>query len=523
MNQRLDHRYFVPMVFLFLGVLFVCLPQLVLVSLVPLGFVVIIRKPINMAFEIGLIVLGSIYGFLGWRAGQMPLIVLLGLIFWLLFRACTLNNQSLIFWLTQKHRTALVLGMGLGLFGLLVYAVLLELAPKPERWFPVNGVRDLEITKTDQLTHIRSKEPGLPWVIASLGMQGPGEFSLEVSAHISRETASGVVQGSSREVAAIHVLFHPGLEGGRAYFPCRIGARFMTCRFNAKLLSRGEAALSIGGFALSDVEVLEIKPVIAKTLPEPALWVRLAELKTLYGPTSNPNTFGAWMAIMAIFAAVLVRGVWQMPFFALALVATLISESRTASVCVILCALVLIILPYARRLAQVLLLVGAFSVVLVPILIVKGAPWHSLPLDARAWLYRLAWDSFVQSPVFGVGDFRALVQKNLDDEALKLNINQEFVKQAHAHNVILQVLSQSGLVGLVVLMGILALIIGRIWARRDDAALVVLAAAAILCSSDWFLDFPPVYTALLFAVVGISSRKPSPQPRLRAQSSSPNV
>jgi O-antigen ligase len=217
--------------------------------------------------------------------------------------------------------------------------------------------------------------------------------------------------------------------------------------------------------------------------------LQLARTVRISLPYADVNAAGSYFLLALCVAAGLVaaarlrmRAVWA-PVAVLLGGALWISGSRTALVAALVTAVALIArrAVHARRYralgaaaAAALLLVWLFPFPIVH-------PGSLLAVATRAELGRTALRLFASEPLFGVGvgQFFARSAGAIRDPAIRLLYPQE-----NAHNNFLQVLAETGIVGMAAFLWLLIAVAQAILysSRREEDARVLRGAAAGLCA-----------------------------------------
>jgi len=229
----------------------------------------------------------------------------------------------------------------------------------------------------------------------------------------------------------------------------------------------------------------------------PLLFFGLAQLGAphprLSAPLENINTFAAWLVIAGMLAvrrgASAIGAVrWlALAYAAIAGILILDSQSRGAMLAVVVAIVVLIYqhLPRARALAFGL----AIPVVIAAILLfmVRGD-------TGRFLLWRQALDTFQRQPITGSGPFTYLA------------FNGDTM-QIHAHNGLLQIGAELGIVGLVALEYTLFTIGKQIAHSKDRWMIAILCAVVVHNVVDLPMFQPPIMVTLilLLAVLFVQS------------------
>ena len=185
---------------------------------------------------------------------------------------------------------------------------------------------------------------------------------------------------------------------------------------------------------------------------------------------------------------------------AFAVVPFAVRSTAAAAAVVLLPALALAARSVRGARASVLVLGGAFLVVLTAtVLVAAGAPGLDTGPAARAVeagvterrvdLWRDAWSIAVDHPVTGVGPGR------FGQESATARVDRD---TRAAHNEFLQIAAEAGFVGLGLALLVFLWGFARLWVVADDVAMlaaVSLAALGIHASVDYVLRFWPVTLA----------------------------
>jgi putative inorganic carbon (HCO3(-)) transporter len=223
----------------------------------------------------------------------------------------------------------------------------------------------------------------------------------------------------------------------------------------------------------------------------------------------DPNELGAFAAVVLVLACALglaSRQRWDRLLAAaggaLALAALLLSLSRGAWFGAVLgIAGLAVLLPSARRRIGLLVL-AAIAAASVLLALAPGSPAKvaeerlgtltsptANPDELRPLAWRLALDLVAQHPLLGIGPGGFPAAADLADRG-------QMTGAVHAHDIVLTVAAEGGLVGVVLLLGLGVSLATTTWRRvraeadpSDAAALAAPAAALLVFVGQGFVDF----------------------------------
>jgi O-antigen ligase len=259
----------------------------------------------------------------------------------------------------------------------------------------------------------------------------------------------------------------------------------------------------------------------------------IARIRSLYG---SPNNLGLYMGrAIPIATAVALLGTqrWRRVAYSLALIpllaAALLSFSRGALLFGIPASLVVILLFWGGRKTAIALagLAGAGLLALIPL---SSNPRFANLLDLssgtsffRINVWRSAWAMFMDHPLLGVGLDNFLYEyrgRYIQPEAW-----QE-PNLPHAHNIFLDALSRTGLLGIAALLAMLFAFyrttVKSLHTTKDDpnlralvigllASMVNYLAHGMVDTGYWFVDLAYVFMmtlGVMGAIVSLTSTKP---------------
>ena len=172
----------------------------------------------------------------------------------------------------------------------------------------------------------------------------------------------------------------------------------------------------------------------------------------------GPNTFARLMGagvIIAIFFYLKTRSAWWILFIPIFVLASFLSGSRGGTVSFLIVALLFILWATQRKVTfgpVVLATAGLTALFFLSPLTDRahvGEIWerqyHERTFEkfywgGREWIFPLAWDLYLENPVFGVG---------IDGFRQTTKAGRDGLSTAHPHNLVLNIASSGGTVGLV--------------------------------------------------------------------------
>ena len=348
-------------------------------------------------------------------------------------------------------------------------------------------------------------------VISPFDLQGPGpvRYTLEVRAD-----------------AAITInisLLHNSIKNGRRDVLCAVDVKWKQCEIDADLTTRDNLAFAFGGYDSWHMgkPALEVRFAKLHRLGFPPVFEIIRTLPRVSGWAFNPNALGVWVVIGLVGILVLARSPWIMlTSLPVGLVGIALSGSRNAALAFLFGMLAWVTGHLDRRWIFASVLMAA-SVLILPLVTVfspgRTAAPAAIPvtgasralslndpegIQVRYETFRLAFDVWRQSPLFGVGDLKKAMQANVDDQARAVGIEASNI--THAHNLWLQVAGEGGILALVLMVALWGMVIRRVWRNRDRGALALLVVVAVANSLDYLFLYSPLQVAFWLAAAGLN-------------------
>ncbi len=308
-----------------------------------------------------------------------------------------------------------------------------------------------------------------------LGTRAPGAFHFSIQVRATRAWMLRIA------------LYHPKLPFGGKEVMCPIQTTWVTCSIDVMLPSRALIVLDIGGkqtwtAANGKLELQNL--TIERQVYLAVLEDFLSDLSRVSAWAFNPNALGAGIVAVAIVAS------WSgfVPLLQVLLMAGLVvwlSGSRAALVILVMSSVLLMFRTRVAGWALLLILIltatifslGRFSSTFDP---------NAQTTQQRSVAFANAWQAFKSAPLLGIGDFQAYAPQR------QANLN-------HAHNLFLQTLAESGIIGLLPVLGLWTLAFSRAFTQRANDAIVVLAVVLALNLADYLFYFSPLQFAFWWA------------------------
>jgi O-Antigen ligase len=469
-----------------------------------MGFVHFVRQPRwqDRALESLLILWGLARVILSFRISGLPWIGFLEmLVIWLMFRG--------LFYITDQIRSfsvsaffGLVIASGLALIGSW------SLLGFDGKWVAVPKVSSL--LQSGGIFVARPIQQKNSWLGTYVGLQGPGRLLFEFDARAKKQINLGIFTDEWNIPTNVQ----------RVWPRCLIKTTWTHCKLWIDMPRRSVLNVSIGGseswkLGDSSLELGIPRISIVTALP---VWDRILSSPRAQGWAFNENAFGAWAAVVSLVVINVHPGFfWSIGAAALGLFGILLSGSRGALLAFFAgLGVVLFRIVYFRFRrffvpallvcgTAILLLVNTFSInekIEVP----SGFRAFSLNQPAsgtsRLEIYNAAIRVFLQSPIIGVGDSPLAIY----DVVSKVQSEKD-TQKIHAHNFLLQSLSESGLIGLLLILAIWGIIILRSIHRVDFRSISILVAILLINTFDYLYLYSPIQICLWLAALSGRWRK----------------
>jgi O-Antigen ligase len=474
-------RAFLEPISALIGFTFGVFPWLSVGLMVAFGVTTLFTRPrremFDLMLEFGLVLLTFQRVFVSWRSsGQIWYGIFEGLIMWFLFRGARAGR------FIEKKRFMRAAWIGLlVMVGLTVSsAVQSFVAPRP--WYGPSEVQVLQKFDSVRVAPTKDREA---FAVRYLDIQGPGyvEYAIELR--------------SERAINIRVALNHSGRVGQAMSSRCALGTEWRSCLITMQLPDPGDLQFVIGGEGTWTSTGPWIEARNGKfSGGQGLLSLQWRTLPRIAGFTLNPNFLGAWLAVLAVLLLESRDGWIRWTAIPFGLVGVVLTGSRGALLAVLMGMIIFVLFRQRSRWLAASLILVLFAVA------VQGAlPIRSLQVVERnadrVVIYQEALEAIRSAPLFGVGDLSSWFARNRSLTAL---VGQT-EPIAHAHNFVLQVLAESGLVGFAVWMTWWLLIAGRILRSRASLGFAVFGTILLLNTFDMFFLFAPIHIALWIAIV----------------------
>jgi hypothetical protein len=476
-SERLANRIYV-----LLGLIIGIYPEIAALGLAGFGAYLLLRRTVSIGhWTWAFVAFGLVRGVVYWRSGSTFFLGPLEAAFALSLYGSALHLRPL-------QQGGLVTAFLSGAVVTAVAAIYLSLpfhllsAP-----WQVTGDERVQARLehlSDGSLRLQPLEPNNAYVTRDLGLQGSG--SVQVKVRLRSQTPVRL------RIAVTHQDFD--VRGDEHW--CAVETDWSVCQFEVRFRTRGVATLYMGGDqswkANDGVLDLAGLAVELKVWPQLGEWLR--SLDRIRGWTFNPNAFAGLMT-MAVIAVSMTRIGWLWVGCAPLVIAVVLSGSRGA---LLVCGLALlcgILLQLSVRwrwwLGGGVLLGCAWLLWGSGLTLPRALSWDSQDGSntSRFELYNAALQAWSSSVLFGVGDLtRALKEAN---PAQADGIT-------HAHNLLLQMLGDGGVLQLAVLLLTWAHGIVLIFAVRDWRLLAFFALWLLFNQFDYLYWYAPVQIMLWF-------------------------
>jgi O-Antigen ligase len=367
---------------------------------------------------------------------------------------------------------------------------------------PSQAIR-MEIGNISRFIALRSESA---WVVNNFSAQGPGHIRYQFEIR------------SSNSFQVNTFIIHQGLTNGRSDKLCQVDIEWQLCTLDVTLSSRGWVTVGIGGSSTWNnlKPYLEVKDAIITGDVSSNLIDAVTNPSRVRGLDFNENAFGIHIALVGIVLMSFIPMVYGFISIVPALTCIMLSGSRAALIAYIFGMIIYLIgrsrwiklLPWIFAVTVILVVafqVRIFSIEIQP-MAVKS--FRSLVTDHnstqnRLEIWRLVTKSWLETPrtvLIGTGDLTNAMKAKFDARSSRYGLTKESL--THAHNLWLQTLGESGLLGFLVMLGLWCWVIVRAWRVRDSAALALLAAVFIMNSVDYLFFYAPVQLCFWMATVG---------------------
>jgi hypothetical protein len=377
----------------------------------------------------------------------------------------------------------------------------------------------------DSVLRVRNLEWGDPAGLASINAT-PNGWMLRSLVNNAWMNQQDVLQGAGTIVYMLELrskrplnlnmsIIHPGLKGGRVDGICAVRIEWTRCKLSASLPYRAMTLMLIGGYGTWNTSSPPLEARGSKVIvgQGPNLWdvlglsLREDFSPRLQGLSFNSNAFAAHIATLTGFAFTMSSSI---SYIAVPMILTGIwlSGSRNGLLAWLV-GTVLSVVVRSRRPGRNLLVLTLGVAALGFALWQSGwnvpstlRPVNFDDANGREVVYRLALEAFQAEPIRGVGNLRVWMSERLSAQEVPTGFTRNDVA-THAHNALLQVAGESGLVGLLSWAAVLALVVSTLWKRRDFSGLGLLFALAMLNVFDYFVFFVPVQAVFWFVAAGV--------------------
>lgn len=469
-------------------------PEAAIAGLAMIGLVGLVKGNVVVnRWAWAFVAFGVVRGFLHWRVQNAPWVGFFEAAFCYLLW----GGASCLQPLTQAGFKR---GLLLGGFGT-ASVVLLSLLPgfvKPTAWI-LNGDKRIQATlqqnqSGDQLAPVSLDNA---YIFRGFGQQGSGHVRLTLEMRSA--------QPVKLRVALLHKDLPAGPVGKSVV--CNVDRTWGTCLIDVNLLTRADLTLLIGGYNTWKAEngILDIRRSQLEVLVFPTLEEWLWTLPRVQGWTFNANAFAAWMTLIVLVTVMSSRLLWEWCLLVPIFLAVLLSGSRGAvgvSVIGIFCGLWLILPSKYKISLYVIVSLLVFGFILFNSLDTPLRALRVLTEDgsntSRLEIYQLSLRAFLESPFIGVGNLMQFMQSYATSPNLVWT---------HAHNLFLQILGESGLLGLLAFTGLWMSGLRSRFKDRDVAGLMFLTCVFLLNQSDYLYWYAPMQALLWIGFSGFDKAR----------------
>jgi O-Antigen ligase len=404
------------------------------------------------------------------------------LVVWLVFRGLNyLRGQMVVF------SRAACLGLCIAVSAALIQAW--SLVDTRLNWVAVQG-----ISRSERLAFgyaFTALDKGNAWLFMTGTAQGPGKVRFEFDVRAKKSITIGMFTNEWRSSAD-----RPQTVRGK----CVVGTAWQTCQLELDLSKRSIVTVGLGGSETwkAGDPALEIGLPRVQVLTSPTLWQRVSIATRSSGWAFNENAFGAWVALVALVIFASCSGGVVAVGMVFGALGVFLSGSRGAFFALVAGLLIMVIYRYYRYTSKLKIIVGiTFFISGITFLSVfnnKSKDYSSfravsvfISTDSRQEIYRVATSLFVHSPIFGIGDANTAIGNLIH----KNEIFDSF-SPVHSHNLLLQVVTESGFFGLIITFLIFFVAFYRSFKSQNWYELAIVFVILVINSSDYLFFYSAV-------------------------------
>jgi O-Antigen ligase len=467
-------------------------PELSVGLMVAVGATTLLERPRRESFdyylEVGLFGLTIERMLASWRtSGQVWSGFLEGLIMWLVYRGAGSLNLLQRSWFMRALWIGLVWSVGMTVFSAL------QVFRAPRAWNGFNIVHVLPAVDTVRLVPPGDRET---YSARYLDIQGPGRVDYEIELRSERPI--------NIRIALNHSGTTPRAESGR----CQLSSVWRICRIAMQLPDPGDLQFVIGGEHTWKADGPWIEARDGRFSGGRGLTsLQWRTLPRFSGSTLNPNLFAAWLSVISILLLLSPDRWIHWTSVPIGLVAVVLTGSRGSLLSIVIGVFAVAVFQNRSKLLPAILITG---------LIIAAVQTVSLPVrsmqitegnEDRLIVYQNAFKAIFTSPILGVNNLKIwLKMQKLPNTASNLNKNP-----IHAHNLLLQILAESGIFGLSIWLTWWFLIFKRLLYRQMFSVFGVIATIILLNTVDMFFLYAPVHIVFWISILNQSSFIPGAQ------------
>jgi hypothetical protein len=390
------------------------------------------------------------------------------------------------------------LGLALGIVvSFFISASTITIAQQPI-WQPFNAKQTIQINGHNRFV---PKNENADYVVRTFGNFASGEFDLNFEARAEQSISINLT------------LLQFGTDV-RFDKQCILTKMWKTCRMSGVFTQSGLLAGAFGSFLKAEWKrgstPIEVRDLSIRRTSGQNFDPQMLLSARSKGLTFNENALGGWMAVLIIIALYIPlsnkqRVVTILPAF----LTILFSGSRNALFAAFSGIIFMLLRLRLIYVMIVLISIGmvwiSFDVlsIQVPAKILNPRIFNladSSSTQERFRIFKLAFNTWLESPVFGVGDLRTKMQDQINVQVKDGSFVGETV--THAHNLWLQTAGESGLIGVMGMLALWGVVLQKAYRRRDVGGLAVLMAIFVLNSVDYLFYYAPIQVAFWLAASG---------------------